>query len=64
MVSAPTGGTPHSSAASSFSHRVMSLGEQVLRDALYALEGIGMEVVVGGRERVGEGWGWGGVECG
>ena len=33
----------------------------MLRDALYALEGIGMEVVGGGRERVGEGWGvgWG-----
>ena len=53
MVSAATGGTPHCNAASSFSHRVMSLGG-ASATALYTLEG--MEVVGGGRERVGEGW--------
>ena len=46
MVSAATGGTPHSGAASSFSHRVMSLGSKC-----YAM----LCMLSRGR---GGGWGW------
>ena len=63
MVSAATGGTPHSSAASSFSHRVMSLGGASATGCSVCTRG-DRDEGGGGREREGGGRvgvGWGGV---
>ena len=63
MVSAATGGTPHSSAASSFSHRVMSLGGASATGCSVCTRG-DRDGGGGGREGEGGGrvgLGWGGV---
>ena len=66
MVSAATGGTPHSSAASSFSHRVMSLGGASATGCSVCTRG-DRDGGGGGREGEGGGrvgLGWGGEEGG